>query len=558
MPAAAVILTHTDRGYLGHAAGLGDRLAGQTVLNHTVRKAASIPDVDVVVLVHAGGQDPLARLDRGVTAGKPLITVDGPAGAIDLTDDDTAQWVAARKWSMTAWRGGLGFSSCLDELLPPVAVLAGLDAAERDSCYLLRGDWCAFDAALAQQQLARHLPSPEALKFVFTQAPPGLAGVAVHREAVEQLVEHRATFGRALGYQTHKPGLDPISREANLAIAPEVRDTPRRFIYDTPRSMQLIQRIADRLGDRFADASALDLAKACRGIEAERPDAAFTDSLPQLATLELTPRRPVAGPITPQGHVDFDRSDLDDRLAASVFDQLARTGDTAVMLGGLGDAALHAGYREIVQAARDAGVFGLGLETDLHLDRDEALSLLDLPLDVLSIRLNADTAATYEKVMGCDRFGPVGETIMALCQERVRRSERLEHPGPWLAIKLVKTADTLSDMESFFERWLRSGAMSIIEPACSGCGLMPELSPIPMAPPKREPCRQLGKRLSVLSDGRVAQCDQDWLGRGALGDATLEPLADIWAKQARLAQDHRNGRFTELTLCGHCSEWHRP
>lgn len=557
MPSAAIIPTDTQRGRLGHAAALGDRLAGDTVLTHTVRRAASIPSVDRVVLVHPPGQEPASLLDTTGIA-KPVQCAADPSGSTDLSDVMTQQWVSARKWSMTAWRGGLGFSTVFDELLPPSVLLGGLDAAGCDAGIVVRGDWCAFDPVVGEAQLALHLEYPEAMKFTFTQAPPGLAGVALCRPVLEQLIENAASFGRALGYNTHKPTVDPISREANLAIPAAVRDCARRFIYDTPRSRRMLGRIADRLGSRFAEATGAEMVAALGEIERESPDLAFTDGLPQLTTLELTPRRGVDGPITPHAYVDFERPDLEDAVAQSVFEQLGETGDVALMLGGLGDAMLHSGYREMIQSARDAGVMGVGLETDLLCDRDEAMALLDLPLDVVSVRFNADTAETYKNAMGRDVFAKVAENLSGLVQERARRVEAGRPGGPWIAVKMVKTRETLPDMEGFFERWLRSGAMSVIEPACSGCGLMPEQSPIPMAPPLREPCRQLGKRLTIHSDGQVAQCDQDWLARAPLGDAKLEPLAEIWARAADRAKTHREGRAAELTLCGQCVEWHRP
>ncbi|WP_348246604.1 SPASM domain-containing protein, partial [Salmonella enterica] len=65
---------------------------------------------------------------------------------------------------------------------------------------------------------------------------------------------------------------------------------------------------------------------------------------------------------------------------------------------------------------------------------------------------------------------------------------------------------------------------AVIEPACTGCGAMPDLAPVPMTPPRRRPCRQLGRRMTILSDGTVAGCDQDWRGEAAVGDLTIDTL----------------------------------
>jgi hypothetical protein len=64
--------------------------------------------------------------------------------------------------------------------------------------------------------------------------------------------------------------------------------------------------------------------------------------------------------------------------------------------------------------------------------------------------------------------------------------------------------------------------------------------------------------MSILSDGAVAQCDQDWHGRSPLGDALSATLAEIWSRGADLARAHAEERFADLTLCGGCVEWHRP
>ena len=129
---------------------------------------------------------------------------------------------------------------------------------------------------------------------------------------------------------------------------------------------------------------------------------------------------------------------------------------------------------------------------------------------------------------------------------------------PWIVPHLIKTADTLRDMETFFDRWMHLSWHAVIAPAQTGCGLMPELSPVRMAPPMRRACRQLSRRMTIHSDGRVAQCDQDWLGRATAGDAATQPLAEIWQSMHAVREQHANGKWDNNSLCAQCDEWHRP
>ncbi len=562
MTVIALIPTDTQTSRLGLRARLDDKLNGESVLGHTVGRAASIPSVEKIVLIHPPGQDPMSLIEPG-SIKKPVTTYLDPGC---LSDRQTARWVAARKWAQPNWRGGLGGATCYDELLPPGPLVAALEAHGDEAAFIVRGDWCLFDPELAQEQLNLLFQDVQAMKMIFTQAPPGLSGIAVSLETLGQLREGQAGFGNILGYNPQQPYIDPIGRDVNCPVPPPVRDCGHRFIYDTPRSVAMMEAVAERLGDALTRADALAVTDACRAVEFADPGLGYR-WLPRQVTLELTPRRQAAGPITPHHHVTIDRPDMDTDMALRIVEQIGEASaghDVTLLLGGLGDAMLHPQWDQIVTKAREAGVLGVGIETDLLCEQDDLAPLLDLPLDLVKIRFNADTAETYRKVMGTDGFKQVINNIEWLFNERLRRAQdTVGHPDtraslPWLIPSMVKTADTLAEMESFFDKWTHYLGQALIEPACDGCGLMPPTSPVPMQPPDRQACRQITRRMSILSDGSVALCDQDWLGRSVIGDTKLQTLMDIWRSSRDVALAHAQERWSELTICGGCVEWHRP
>ena len=546
MTALCLIPINLQQSRLGLPARVQEQLAGTTVLDQTIHRAAAVPLVAKIVLVHPQGQNPMALIDAA-KLDKPIDAHEDPEG---LIDEQSAKWIAARKWALTAWRGGLGSTTVYDELLPATPLITALDAhriGKHDSVLLVRGDWCLFDSGLAQAQLALHLEHPEAMKLVFTQAPPGLSGIAMSGTVLRQLAETGSSIGQVLGYNPHKPSLDPISREINHPIPASVRDCNHRFVYDTPRTIDMIQAIAAKIDIRNADA-----VRITNTVKAHKLGPHRSKRLPQQVTLELTPQRAVTGPITPQHYVELPRPDLELDLARRIFAQLEP--DTALLLGGLGDALLHPQLAQVVAAAHDAQLLGIGLETDLLCDHDELESLLSLPIDLITVRFNADSCETYRRVMGTDGFSQVMHNLQWLFQQKLERKE----PLPWILPRLIKTKQTLPDLESFFERWMRIAGHAVIEPARCGCGLMPPQSPVPMSPPQRVPCRQLGRRMSILSDGTVALCDQDWLGRAPLGEVQAHRLQEIWSRVDTVADAHARAQYAELALCQPCNEWHRP
>jgi radical SAM protein with 4Fe4S-binding SPASM domain len=547
----AIILADASTTRFGLPSMLSRDVAGRNVLSHTVARARRIEGVRGIAVVHPADQD-LASLvdDAGDVTFVPISE--------GWTDRYTAMCIAARKWSLTAWRGGLAGATCYDELLLAKPVLQAFDACNASAGVLLGGDWMLLDPAITGKVLALHLQYPQAMPMTFCQAPPGLAGLAVSRTFIDELAKNpSSSIGQVLAYVPTHPQADPIGKDVCVQIPANVRNTSRRYICDTSRGAAMIDALAARLGDVLATADGSLIADTVREIEAEAPDL----PLPQQVTLELTPQREVNGPIVPQHYVTLSREAMDVEAALAIVEQLGRAGmgDTALTLGGLGDALLYEGWRTVVDAAKAAGVLGICIETDLLVDQQTLRDVLDAGVDVVSVRLNADTPETYAKVMGVDRYKTVLDNLQFLFDQRQRRAVSGGLTGlPWIVPRLVKTADTLGDMEDFFDKWVHYLGHAVIEPATSGAGQMPELSPVNMAAPQRRPCRQVTRRLTVLSNGCVAQCDQDWQGQAAAGDTARQTLADIWKQAAGFRKAQQDGRWNELELCRNCHEWHRP
>ncbi|MEO0588273.1 MAG: hypothetical protein AAF078_11600, partial [Planctomycetota bacterium] len=557
----ALVVARPKHTFLGLPARLDDTLGDRTVLAATLTRLAAAKQVDRIVVVHPASQ-PVDDLIAPVreSLGKPLDTFADPA---DLDDPAVKRWAVARSFALTSWRGGLGQASCYDELLPAGPLVAAMEQLNATSALLCGADWPLVDPALADAVIERHLSAPTDMKLCFTQAPPGLAPVAAHIDLLRQLATNDgAGIGPVLGYNPQHPALDPISKDVNVAASPRVRDTYRRFIADTPRTAHhlaaVVAQLVAQLGSAWLTASADAIADAAATVElnAQRAD---PGRLPQQVTLELTPRRLPNGPITPQHFHAIDRPPLDTDAALRIIDQLEP--DTALCLGGLGDALLHPQWRRIAEHAQPR-VLSVTLDTDLLADAahdpaaldpsrpvppladDTLAALADGPIDIVTVRLNADTAVVYEELMGVDAFANAMENLRRL---HAARAATGQPHLPWIVPRLAKVTANLKDMETFFERWLQLVGSAVIEPFTDGAGLIPDLSPVPMHPPARVPCRQLGSRMTILSDGTVAQCDQDWLGRASLGPATSTPLLETWSRVGQRCRDHHAGRAAELT-----------
>ncbi len=353
-----------------------------------------------------------------------------------------------------------------------------------------------------------------------------------------------------LDYSVRAPQGDPIAKDLCVTIDPALRNALLRGTYDAPRWSGAIDVLAgscvdDELVTMGASAAAARLLE----IHGERESAT-----PQQVTVELNTVRGADGPIVPQHHVDLRREPLSLDRARGLFEQIAAEPDAVVTLGGLGDALLHEQWAEMVDVAREAGVWGIHLESDLLVERKVLAQLSAAPVDMVSVRINADTAGTYERLMGCDALARVTDNVQYLLRHRAESGAGL----PWIVPRMVKTTDNVSELEAFFDRWTHFAQHAWVEGPQTGLGLIEDQSVLQMAPPRRVGCRQIQNRLTIHADGRAALCDQDWQCRGGDGEGEGMDVGGAWGRLAAVRAAHREGRFEDLPLCAGCGQWHRP
>jgi spiro-SPASM protein len=254
--------------------------------------------------------------------------------------------------------------------------------------------------------------------------------------------------------------------------------------------------------------------------------------------------------------LNIERSALSTELARRIFDEIANVDDLRLTLAGVGDPILSENFFEILDAASDAGVASVHVETDLFgIQGDPIKRLAESGVDVVSIHVPAATAQVYQQVMGADGLTQVIMNIRSLVEHRARRGRGT----PLIVPTFIKCRENLGEMEIWYDRWLSALGSAVIVGPSDFCGQIPDFAVADMSPPRRKACARLKSRMSVLSDGSVVSCEQDVQGRHLLGNARTDSLAEIWQQKiSAMLQDHRQGHWNKHSLCGGCREWHRP
>ncbi len=447
---AAMVAIDPQRNGLGVARSLAVPFgAAKSVLQAVLERLGAVRGLGEILLIAPRGVDVEAMIDTARL--EVPVHVERCAGS--PFGSRHAAIAAARRWSPTCWRGGISGMSVYDELLCPPEMLAIMRQRGLGAALLVGADWPLLDPALCEAIIERHLERPEQHQLVFTQAPPGLAGCLVGRALMQDLAlcNRLSTIGALLVYQPHAPQHDPVARSANVQIDHRVRRSRIRATYDAPRYRRAIdETIVPRLAHRdLSPVEVIDAIEA-RGATAGEP-----------------PRHLVMAICDEDG-----RSPMPLDVAARLFASagLNAAGDVAVSLEG-GDALLHPEFDAIAARARQAGASGVHVRTKLLAEEPVLRRLLDCGADVISVDVPGAGSREQRRVL--DNLG-------WLAANRTRLSD---HPPaaalaiPWIVPRMQRSALTLEEIDSFYDRWQAGLGTPVLDPSPPGDPLLAAVTP---------------------------------------------------------------------------------
>lgn len=518
---AAVIPVDAERSALGFARDLIRPIAGRPALARTLTRLASCDRLDGVILL-TSDRARLAALMPETPASLRCDIMEISREELRRARESIA---AARLWSPTCWRGGLGHMTCYDEVFDPALVGRTLDGFGYDSALILGPDWCAIDPALCDAVIDRHRESPARLPLVFTQAPPGLAPCLIARTLCRKLEEGRAagdpfaTIGGVLGFRPTQPRLDPIAEACCVQIPPEARSMHARFIADSEAGVRAVEwMIAER-----APISA----------SSPRPGGLSEKAAsPQHLIIELC-----------GGRADEKMSAADAARLLREFASLRPDG--VVTFAGRGDPLEHPDLPAIVRAAREAGVAGVHVRTAAVAEASAIDALLDARPSVVSVDLHAADEATYRALTSTDHF-----QRSLLNTERMLASRRVEDglPTPWIVPRVARRDATIAQIEGMYDRALFfAGTGTIDPPAYAAPG--ERIAPLPK--PASAVARDAAARMHVRCDGVVIadEADPECTRRPPGGDALKDGLSAAWTRlldRRRSAWEHHGPAHPDL------------
>ena len=539
---AAFIPVDTQRGGMGTVRNLAWPVAdGRNALQLTLARLCRCEGLDRIVLLTEHPE----RV-RALIGDERLLHAPGMGGALQATGHPSIEIehteshplgerrrgvAAARAFAGHSWRGGLCAMTIWDEVVCPSVTLEAMRHHHADAALLVGPDWVLVDPELTDAVIARYREDPAHRRLTFTQAAPGLSPCVIDQTLLAELAASEgkaggfASIGGLLGYIPRSPILDPVAKPGCVRVGPEVRDIGVRAIADSLWQCEMLGRV-------FAGRDALTLRAADAGTELRGAAQALAARGPAHLTLELCPGRRTGGDIAQlligPGRAS-DRPMLSVTHAVRLMEELAAVRpDATITLGGAGDPMMHPRWRDIVGAARSAGLAGVHLRTDLQCEPADAVALLDCGATVVSVDLLAETPESYRALAGLASFDRARGNLVALLKARAERVGGAM-PDTWIVPRITRCDRVYAEIEHFYDRWLTLAQACVIDPLPR----TPEGARIePIAEPGAARWRRAITELTVLSDGQTLAKPRRRSGKG-VANALDEGLGEAWIKALR-------------------------
>lgn len=550
MKTIATIAVDLARSPLGTRSRLADDLCGKPVFRRTVERVLNADRIAEIHLLTPTDQGPAVA---NLLAGLPLQTDASDALAritilsVDCPPSYSPLVRAGRIWGLDGWRGGIGGLCAFDEDFNAAAVALAASRALAGTVISIPAAACLINPELIDAMIDHYETIAAGFRMTFAQTPPGLSGIVLHRELLDELAAANHPPGMILLYHPERAFADLAGKEPCYRPPSEVIEARGRLIADTERSVRRLRELIEAGADDW------DAARIGRWLldRAER----HVDPIPQEIEIELTTedRLPEPSLLRPRGPAVGKRGPIKLDTIRSIADSIADYDDVRIVLAGFGDPCLHPQFAAICRILRDSTAAAIAVRTPALCDAAAIeIALFQTPVDVIEVTLDAMTAETYHKVHGLDAF----ESATRRLETWLARRQSSASVTPFIMPSFVKSEDNIHEMEAFYDHWQRRLGACLVTGHSHYAGQRQPRAVTQMAPPKRTVCRRTLSRAMILADGRMTTCDQDFAGRQTTGRLDESPLSELWHSANMKAI--RENRFDAAPLCPNCDEWHRP
>jgi radical SAM protein with 4Fe4S-binding SPASM domain len=218
-----------------------------------------------------------------------------------------------------------------------------------------------------------------------------------------------------------------------------------------------------------------------------------------------------------------------------------------------GESMLHPKFLDMVEETKAAGIGPVDLTTNaMSLTDDSMRRLLEAPIDVIDVSLDAHTKSTYERIRRRGNFDVVTANLRRLIELR----DQLGSPTK-IMTSIIRQKEALNEIEAFQETWGPYVDEVLVRGLNTDLGIVDVSETYFDSGLVRWPCPQFWKRVTINQHGDLRFCVEDWRNAGVVGNVMETSIGEMWRGELyqRFRETHRTGHWNEMTMCKQCMDW---
>jgi len=218
-----------------------------------------------------------------------------------------------------------------------------------------------------------------------------------------------------------------------------------------------------------------------------------------------------------------------------------------------GESLLHPEFLDFVEETKRAGIGPVDLTTNaMSLTEEKMRRLLEAPIDVIDVSLDAATRETYEKIRLRGKFDQVVANLRRLVELR----NELGSPTK-IMTSIIRQKEALDEIEGFRELWGPYVDEILVRGLNTDLGIVNASETYFDEGLARWPCPQFWKRVTINHRGEIRFCVEDWRNQGVVGNVLDHSIVEIWQGElyAKFRELHATGRWRDMGLCAKCMDW---
>ena len=279
----------------------------------------------------------------------------------------------------------------------------------------------------------------------------------------------------------------------------------------------------------------------------ENPKNLEAGGFPLHLDIEVTSSCNLKCPFCATTYSKFNNGYMKWETAKKILDEAGEKGLYACKFNFRGEPLLHKELGRFIKYAKDKGIIDVFFNTNaVFLTEEKAKMLIDTGLDRLTISFEGFDKTVYER----NRVGANFEEVVANVERLRSLRDKLGVSKPKIRVQTVlipELKDCMDNYVAFWEDRVDQVSYNDMEPSVDT--VLQRIKQVKST----WICPFLYQRMTIMWDGTITACKNDYNGKLALGNVNHDALEKCWIHSLKtLREQHRKGFAHEIQACREC------